>query len=238
MVREYAAMADEVKLIISNPLKGSRYIGDTAVTKEVSQAIWEIMLADAGLDNVTFHETDRASPVHAVFDFVAPEGPVETGDTLILGTSTKGCDPKRWNTIIGNPAKYVKKGVNVECIPVKPAEHSEAYLGSLSEFAELTDNLPSVKKGSMNPADIHASDLRYLAEKIEEPGAWELLQDFFPSESATAILGHLGLQAPLEEVSAMGMGAVAGSSGKKKKKDQNTIIREIMKLLKERGIVL
>ena len=105
MVREYASMADEVKLIISNPLKGNRYIGDTAVTKEVSQAIWEVMLADAGLDNVFFHETDRASPVHAVFDFVAPEGPVEAGDTLILGTSTKGCDPRRWNTIIGNPEK-------------------------------------------------------------------------------------------------------------------------------------
>ena len=119
-----------------------------------------------------------------------------------------------------------------------PAEHSEAYLGRLSEFAELTDNLPSVKKGGANPADIHASDLRYLAENIEKPGAWELLQDFFPPESVDAILGELKLQAPLEEVSSMGGGAVSGMSGKKKKKDQNTIIREVMKLLKERGIVL
>lgn len=252
MVREYAAMADEVKLIISNPLKGNRYIGDTAVTKEVSKAIWEIMLADAGLDNVVFHETDRASPVHAVFDFVAPEGPVAAGDTLILGTSTKGCDPKRWNSIIGNPAKYVKKDVNVECIPVRPAEHSEAYLARLSEFSELTDNLPSVKKKSANPSDIHASDLRYLAERVGEPGAWELLQDFFPPENADAILGHLGLQAPLEEVSggggagganSMSNGSIAGASGKvpgetDEETENNSIIREIMKLLKEKGIVL
>ena len=47
---------------------------------------------------------------------------------------------------------------------------------------------------------------RYLAENIEKPGAWELLQDFFPPESADAILGQLGLQAPLEETSGAGGG--------------------------------
>lgn len=252
MVRQYAEMADEVKIIVSQILKkkskSKRKIGDIHLKKALSMKIWQQMIDAAGLsDKVTLHETPRASPIHAIWDYVSKD--VQPNSHVILGLSDKDTG-QRYNSLLAKQADVVKPGVSLEVRGVPTAEHSEEYMNRLSEFPELTAGLPSENNSKLNSRDIHASDLRYLAENIEQPGAWELLQDFFPPESAAAILGHLGLQAPLEELSgaggggnAMQAGAVAGASGNvpgnnDEESEENTIIREIMKLLKERGIVL
>ena len=256
MVKQYADMADEVKIIVSQILKkgskSKRYIGDTHLKKSLSTQIWQTMIDAAGLgDKVTLHDTPRASPVHAIYDYVGKDGDVQPNTHVLLGLSDKDT-LRRYEHLLSKQGEIAKPGVTLEAKPVPASEHSEEYMTRLSEFPELAAGLPSENSAKVNSRDIHASDLRYLAENIEEPGAWELLQDFFPPESADAVLAHLDLKAPLEEMSgaggggganAMSNGSIAGASGKvpgdtDEETKNNTIIREVMKLLKERGIVL
>lgn len=247
MVRQYAEMADEVKIIVSQILKkkskAKRKIGDIHLKKELSMKIWQQMIDAAGLsDKVTLHPTSRASPVHAVWDYVSTDA--QPNSHVILGLSDKDSGA-RYNTLLAKQEAVVKPGVTLEVKGVPAAEHSDRYMDRLSEFPELAAGLPSENNSKLNSRDIHASDLRYLAENIEQPGAWELLQDFFPPESANAALSALGISAPIEEISSGAGGAAGGYAGpvpgKRDDEDENntnTIIREVMKLLKERGIII
>ena len=257
MVRKYASNADEVVVIISKPTKQGRYLPDgTEITSDDSLKIWQTLAA--GLSNVRIEASrDHASPVTAAYDFIGDKGPLNTGDKVILGASTKDDDWKRWLSA----AQYVKDGVellNPEETAVEPSQHSGGYMKLLAVEAEkgsdLYNNMPSVKKGKP-PGQFHASDFRFvLVEATKSDVARKMLEDFVGGENVDAVLGILGIGA-VEETSAMGGGAVGGFSGplgftsgkKRKKAQQDTIIRqenidlnivdEVLRLISERGIV-
>jgi len=257
MVRKYASNADEVIVIISKPTKQGRYLPDgTEITSDDSLKIWQTLAA--GLSNVRIEASrDHASPVTAAYDFIGDKGPLNTGDKVILGASTKDDDWKRWLSA----AQYVKDGVellNPEETAVAPSQHSGGYMKLLAVEAEkgsdLYNNMPSVKKGKP-PGQFHASDFRFvLVEATKSDVARKMLEDFVGGENVDAVLGILGIGA-VEETSAMGGGAVGGFSGplgftsgkKRKKAQQDTIIRqenidlnivdEVLRLISERGIV-
>ena len=257
MVRKYASNADEVVVIISKPTKQGRYLPDgTEITSDDSLKIWQTLAA--GLSNVRIEASkDHASPVTAAYDFIGDKGPLNTGDKVILGASTKDDDWKRWLSA----AQYVKDGVellNPEETAVEPSQHSGGYMKLLAVEAEkgsdLYNNMPSVKKGKP-PGQFHASDFRFvLVESTKSDVARKMLEDFVGGENVDAVLGILGIGA-VEETSAMGGGAMAGASvplgstsGKRRKKaPQNTMIRhenidlsiidEVMELITKRGII-
>jgi len=255
MVRKYAANADEVVVIISKPTKQGRYLPDgTEVTSEDSLKIWQTLAT--GLSNVRIEASeDHASPVTAAYDFIGDKGPLNTGDKVILGASTKDDDWKRWLSA----AQYVKDGVellNPEETAVPPSQHSGEYMKLLAMEAEkgsdLYNNMPSVKKGR-EPGQFHASDLRFvLVEATKSDVARKMLEDFVGEENVDAVLSALGLGS-VEENSAVGTGAVGGFSApleygsdddhisiretnKANKYIDLSLIEEVMKLFIERGI--
>ncbi len=250
MVRKYAANADEVVVIISKPTKQGRYLPDgTEVTSEDSLKIWQTLAT--GLSNVRIEASeDHASPVTAAYDFIGDKGPLNTGDKVILGASTKDDDWKRWLSA----GQYVKDGVellNPEETAVAPSQHSGGYMKLLAIEAEkgsdLYNNMPSVKKGR-DPGQFHASDLRFvLVEATKSDVARKMLEDFVGGENVDGVLDILGLST-VEEMS--GAGAAGGyavplgsGSGKTKKKSTKqkpyidlSLIDEVMELIIKRGI--
>ena len=224
MVRKYAANADEVKILISRPTLNGRYLPNgKEVTAEISKAIWEILAAGiVKPENIEI--SSHASPINAAYEFVGEEGPINVGDTVILGASTKDDDWKRWD----GAEKYVKDGVKLippEQSAVAPTSRSNGEPYSATDF----------RKTLGNPEDRAA------------------IADFVGEENVNAVLGILGLDT-VEEMAAMAGGAVGGYAGplgstsdkpakrdtKKKKQKQYVdlgLLAEVMKLIKERGII-
>jgi len=250
MVRKYAAGADEVVVIISKPTKQGRYLPDgTEVTSEDSLKIWQTLAA--GLSNVRIEASeDHASPVTAAYDFIGDKGPLNTGDKVILGASTKDDDWRRWLSA----GQYVKDEVellNPEETAVEPSQHSGGYMKLLAMEAEkgsdLYNNMPSVKKGKP-PGQFHASDLRFvLVEATKSDVARKMLEDFVGEENVDTVLDILGLST-VEEMSgagaAGGYAAPLGYGSAKTQKKRNkqkpymdlSLIDEIMELIIKRGI--
>ena len=257
MVRKYADESDEVVVIISKPTKQGRYLPDgREITSEDSLNIWNLLVRDLSNVEVTTSET-HASPINAAYEYVGEDGPINIGDTVILGASTKDDDWKRWM----GAAQYVKDGVellNPEETAVTPSEHSMEYNQLLAAEAQkgsdLYNNMPSVKSGK-DPKQFHASDSRFvLTEASKNEVARKLLEDFVGEENVDEVLNILGLST-MGEQSAMGAGGgvaigtapLASGSDKpakrdtKKKKQKQYIdlglLAEVMKLIKERGII-
>jgi cytidyltransferase-like protein len=262
MVEQYAAENDEVKVLISNPLKQQRTLEDgTVITAIHAKAMWDLLTGN--LDNVTVEISDAASPLTAAYEFIGDEGPLQPGDIVTLGASRKGDDWKRW---LG-AEKYVKDGVefkNPHSTAVEPTIHGPEYMGILQN-SPLEEEMPSVKDSERDPRRFHASDMRYLLGKAKDDAeAVELLEDFVGGEGEVmeflSLLGvDTGLNEPLEEVTgnAASAGAVTGGAGKsegpfgpslstagkkkkKKKKTENidmSLVKEVYELLIERGIL-
>ena len=256
MVRKYANKADEVVVIISKPTKQGRYLPDgTEITSDDSLKIWEMMVS--GLPNVKIEASkNHASPVTAAYDFIGDTGPLNIGDKVILGASTKDDDWKRW---LG-AEKYVKEGVellNPEKTAVAPSGHSAEYITLLAaeqeKGSELYNNMPSVKKGK-DPKQYHASDLRFvIVEATKNDVARKMLGDFVGNGNIDAVLSVFGLGS-VEEMSAAAGGAVGGFSAplrygsdddpentnetKKANKYMDlSLIDEVIELIMKRGIV-
>ena len=112
--------------------------------------------------------------------------------------------------------------------------------------------MPSVKKGK-DPVQFHASDLRFvLVEATKSDIARKMLGDFVGEENVDNVLSILGLEGKVDEMSAAGgVGAsvegygaplVSGSGRPKKKRTKKrneniAIANEVLKLIKERGIL-
>jgi hypothetical protein len=263
MVERYAGMANKVRVLISNPLRNQRTLSDgTKITSEDTEKIWKNMVSHLG-EQVEVEISPDASPITATYNFIGKDGPLNAGDTVLLGVCEKGDDASRYEKAL----KYLKDGVNgkVACVPA--GKHSDGYLSLLYKLKEegspLYENMPSVKASGKDPEEIHASDMRYLlveAKKSEE--AVELAGDFVPPGQIGAVFSTFGItpmgqevEEPLEEMSGMAGGAVGGYSGplastsdkpgkrdkRKKKKNENidmSLVNEVFELLIERGIVL
>ena len=222
MVRKYAKMADDVVVIISKPTKQGRYLPDgREITSEDSLKIWNLLTSD--LANVKIEASkDHASPITAAYDFVGEKGPLNIGDTVILGASTKDDDWKRWLSA----EQYVKDGVT------------------------LLDPERTAVSPTMRPSGepYSATDFR---NALGDPENRAEIADFVGEENVDAVLSVLDL-GTVKEMSAMaGGGAALGTAplasgsdkpakrDKKKKKQKQYIdlglLAEVMELIIERG---
>ena len=239
MVREYAAMADEVIVLISSPVKRGRALPNgREITAQDSLKIWEL-LTD-GMTNVDIQISDHASPLSAAYEYVGRDGPLEPGTNVILGCSEKGCDWKRWE----GAQKYIKDGVNL----IDPRQSAV---------------LPATRP---NGEPFSATDMRRLLGAAEnDPDAIEELEEFIGEENVFDLLSILGIGGSLKETSTASGGSVEGSAtgpdggpwvnGKEIKKDnekekersklvtrtlgiaENNTVDEVMRLIMERGIL-
>ena len=138
MVQHYADMADQVVIMVS-PLPRSTPSGK-AIGFQVSKAIWEIYLRDAGLQNkVSVIRSPVNSPVLATYQFVenksdSPEF-AQPGDTILPGCSTKGGDQSRFKA---NFEKYAREGVKI-ADPLSCAFEAPGEALSASDFRKALD---------------------------------------------------------------------------------------------------
>ena len=217
MVRKYAAFADEVKVLISKPTSRGRTLPDgREITAEDSLNIWNILAAD--IPNVDISISTHASPINAAYEYVGNEGPLNTGDKVILGCSEKDCDWKRWTAA----EKYIKDGVEL----IAP-----------QETAVSPTMRPSGKPYS-------ATEFR---NALGDPENRAEIADFVGEENVEAVLDILGLGA-VEEMSGAGAVAGytvplgSGSGRPKKKRSKQTeyidlsLIDEVIELIMKRGI--
>jgi len=208
MVEEYADEADDVVVLISAPLKSARKLANgREITAEDSKKVWELLTSH--LPNVSVDISSHASPITATYDFIGKDGPVEPGTEVILGVSTKGGDAERFR----QASKYVKDGVLVRDLgssAVEPRTHTGEYMGLLN-ISPLKEDMPSIKSGK-NPAEFHASDMRYLLGKADEDEeAIELLEDFIGENKIFDLLSIFGINTGLNEIAtAGGMGGAPG----------------------------
>ncbi len=220
MVRKYAEMADEVVVIISKPTKHGRYLPDgREITSADSLKIWNVLVSD--LPNVKVEASkDHASPITAAYDFIGDKGPLNVGDKVILGASTKDDDWKRW---VG-AEKYVKDG------------------------AILLDPEKTAVVPTLRPSGEPYSGTAFR-EALGNPENRAEIADFVGEENVDAVLNIIGLSGAIEEISSSGVAGYAlplgsGSAKPKKKrakkpKNENlAIVNEVMKLIKERGITI
>lgn len=220
MVRKYADLADEVIVLISRPTRSGRKLPNgREITAEDSEAIWKVLAAP--LSNVDIKISTHASPINAAYEFVGEEGPINIGDTVILGASTKGDDWKRWT----GAEKYVKDGVKLmppEQSAVVPTERPNGTPFSATDFRNALGN-------PENSAEI---------------------AEFVGEENVDNILSILDLGGKVDEMSSGATGSVTGGLGvplrsgsgrpKKRRTRRNeniAIANEVLKLIKERGIL-
>ena len=205
----------------------------------LKKMIPEELLVPVG--NVEIIPSPHASPISPVYDFISPNNisnikQAAPGDTVILGSSTKGGDADRWNDIINNQSVRVRPGVQVKNMPVDPITHTSSedgisYLDYLrsSEGYEMLNSLPTVVKArKKNPnldvenidlTNISASDARYLmgfmhdqAPQFKQNIAKNLIKAFFGKDTKE-VLQYLGYKQKdveeLEEMSSVGGGAIS-----------------------------
>tara|TARA_R100001163_G_scaffold65809_2_gene65119 strand:- start:2113 stop:3990 length:1878 start_codon:yes stop_codon:yes gene_type:complete len=219
MVRKYADFADEVKVLISRPLsRGRKLPNGREITADDSLKMWNVLASD--IPNVDIEISTHASPINAAYEYVGEEGPLNTGDKVILGCSEKDCDWKRW---VGAD-KYIKSGVEL----VSP---------------RMSAVSPSTRP---NGEPYSASDLR---NALGDPlGNRALIGEFVGEENVDAVLDILDLSTGIEEISAMGGGAVSGP-GRPAKRDNEeqeklikhenidlSIVDDVIRLIMEKGI--
>ena len=228
MVRKYAGMADQVMVLISRPTRAGRKLPNgREITANDSLKIWKLLAFD--LPNVDISISSHASPINAAYEYVGEEGPLNTGDKVILGCSAKDCDWKRWT----GAEKYIKKGVELltpEGTAVTPVMRSEDMPFSATDFRN------ALGKGPDNRSEI--------AEFVGEENVDNVLKILGLSgkvEEMSAAVGMVGAPAPL----ASGSDRPTKKTTKKKRKsptimkDENlAIANEVLKLIKERGILL
>lgn len=115
MVEHYATLfPNGTVTVLVSPLAASERKGfDAATQAEVkvkeSLGIWKLYTSH--LTNVTVIVSDMRSPVQATYEFVGDEGPLQKGDCVMPGASTKGGDEKRWSSFAKGAQKYAKEGV-------------------------------------------------------------------------------------------------------------------------------
>tara|TARA_Y100001963_G_C6784759_1_gene452029 strand:+ start:1162 stop:3114 length:1953 start_codon:yes stop_codon:yes gene_type:complete len=187
MVEEYANEADRVVILISAPvLAGRKLPNGREITAADSEKIWNLYTEH--LPNVDVQISSHASPINAAYEYVGKDGPLNAGDSVILGCSKKDCDWKRW---LG-AEKYIKEGVNL----LPPTGVEPVYRDNGEPFS--------------------ATAMRDLLGRAEEdPDAIEELEEFTGEDNVFDVLSILGLNAGLSEAAmgnAMGAGAVQGAA--------------------------
>lgn len=256
-----------VIIISRPTLNGRYLPNGKEVTPEMSKAIWEILVSGEIEPENIIISPSHASPINAAYEYVGEEGPLSPGTRVILGASTKDDDWKRWagaEKYVKSEVVLLDPRETAVAASVHSEGYTELLAAEAEKGSELYNNMPSVKSGA-DTGQFHASDLRFiLVEAAKSDVAREMLADFVGEGNINAVLESLGLGASAE-LSEMSSGAGAGGSSieggaspiplvsgsdkpaKKKKakrkpptvtKDENLdIVNEVMRLIKERGIL-
>lgn len=191
MVDHYSALADKVKVIISDPQSDSsqRFCGNVCLTSDMSLVLWQTLLGSR--PNVTVEISSTPSPIKVAYDSVMPGHPFEPGTTVYLGASVKGGDIKRFsgavkkadpNLNVPNPSEFAAPA----------AELPSRYVSKLNA-SQYANQMPSIRKG-LDPKDFSASDLRFLLENaVQDPVARELAGYFVGASNVDAYMSAIGL---------------------------------------------
>jgi len=245
MVRRYATgvdvpKADEVLVVISAPQNANRTLEDgTIINEDHAISMWQDIFPDVvNLPNVKLSvaPAHMRSPITMAYEYIGDKSPIpfNVGDRVILGASRKDDDWKRW---VG-AKKYVQKD------PTTGEPRIELLAGE--EYA-----VPALVKS--DGSDFSATTMRELISNLvvdrHDRKSYDKLSEFIPRNKIDVLFSILGLPAPsvesaeeLEEMSAMGAGAVAAPVVKKqkKKREENIdlkLVDEVMRLIMTRGII-
>ena len=247
MVEEYANMADEVIVLISQPLKSVRALPNgEEISSGDSREIWELLTRH--LENVTvgvFNDPEIRSPISAAYAIAGPAdereaaaskvepsiSPIPAGSNIILGASSKDGDWKRWT----GAEKYIGGGPGGD---LKLLHHEGVN--------------PAYRPDGVTP--FSATDFRELLGDPENNR--DEIAEFVGEENLDAVINIFGLSSELAEMSAAGAGAVAGFSGPigvgKRDDDEEedkkpsiirhenidlSIVDDVIRLIMEKGIM-
>ena len=230
MVEEYLNkdQIDQVVVLISQPTRNvsKRSIpGGREVTANDSEEIWKKLTDAYPEDQISIQKSPMASPFQAALDYI---GRAPAGSNVVLGASEKADvegtpDWHRWlgtetyanegvNVFYGDSAREINGGADFAASVQK---HSPHYMKQLSDLqdSELVQQMPSVKSGK-DPADFHASDMRYLISQGlgGDDNAYPLLEDFVGGgldEFDLAMMFSAPKEKKLTETSSMAGGNVA-----------------------------
>jgi len=181
-IKQLLKQAKKVVILISSPMKTTRKmpISGKVIDAEMAAEIWKKYIK--GLNNVEIRVSPDASPMTATYTYISDPisddgSSAHEGATVVLGAGKKGNDMERYATA----GKYARDDVNVRVFGVSlDAKHSPEYLSTLASNPDIYNMLPSIKKG-LDPADYHASDMRYMADlSATNEIADELMDDFVP----------------------------------------------------------
>ena len=171
MVKHYSTLTDEVIVMVSTLSRKTPSGKD--VTIEDALKIWDLYIKSANLANVTIKTSENASPVRAAYEFV--EKDAQSGDQVMLGTSTKGGDQSRFAKSVQD---YAKEGVVV----LDPMEFAFDPIGeelSASDFRAALESGENLER--FLPQNVDAGqimDIFGLTEPNDEQsiGAEELYE--------------------------------------------------------------
>lgn len=202
MVKKYADMADEVKVLISNP-KSAKSIRKTktgiVITPEMSKRIWEIFINRYGLKNkVSVEISEKPSPITSVYDYIDNE---IKDAVILLGSSKKDDDWKRFSSAL----EYFKDRddlliVDPKEAAVDPLENHDGIPFSATQIRDNIDDKEFIKK--MLPQKLTDKDIDKIMnilsnKKIKEsvkrlPTAQELFikKNFDLQKSNISYLGN------------------------------------------------
>ena len=208
MVKHYSNIADRVVILISPKDKDG-------ITPDISKRILQMYVADAGISNVDIQVSEHSSPVTAAIEY--GNNPEMAGTRIILGASTKGGDAaERFGR---NMQQYVE-----DAQVLNPLDYAFDPIGevlSATDFRLALKNNENIEhflpETSSDRGEIITAMIK---EKIQEDtqhfvGIFRGLVDEILAEAE---------EEELDEISAMGAGAVsgfAGPIGKAKRKKRN-----------------
>jgi hypothetical protein len=244
MVRQYAVMADEVKVYVSPLSRKSdgKFAEPIDFTSEHSMNLWNKYVEAYGLtDTVKVSISSENSPVKMTYNFVGNEDndpqKAQPGDHVILGVSTKGGDHSRF---AGSVQQYARDGVRVlageqYAVSVDGKDFTRQVVEVDPETGEERETTADLSATDFRNA-IEAGDVRTVAEFLPQAirsqakevinmmGAQVAMSD--PEQAQVAETLQRLVEEAMDEISAMAGGAVEGPASKKKKKEADTLIRE------------
>ena len=211
MVKEYSGKARQVVVLVSSPLKANRKVGDKTITAENAKAIWEMLLEDQGLSNVIVEISPKPSPIGATYDHIGEDGPLREGSNIILGSSSKGNDSRRWS----GASKYVKPGVTL--IPPEETSVMPLNMSDGSPFS-ATDAREKLLRGED-------------ADEFFGPGKTAQVRSILELDEPLEEMSGVGAVA--------GYGAPMGTKKRNNKKEYNEpeLYKEVLKLFSKKGVI-
>jgi len=183
---------DEVVVIIGRNPRLSEVEPKISITAEQSKNLWDIYTRNN--ENIKVRIQEGKTPVSDVYDMIADKNSFSEGDTVILGKSDKDIGDKRYARA-QSYAEMHNPGVNVEemIFPVTGGENMGGTALRNMIAAGQKERFMSKLPTHLNKSDLEA--------------AWDMVSPL-PVEGLNKFIDNT-----IEEMSAMGAGAVEGSIG-------------------------